>query len=241
MVRTIWALLNGVVATIILSIVAITLGLIGHRGTLYDWVARNWSRWILWASGARITIEGLEHIRGDRAQIIASNHQSWFDVWALAAHVPKRNRFIAKEELRSIPLFGKAWIAAGHISINRQDRKGAINALEKAAAIVRADNSSIVIFPEGTRSADGKLLPFKKGAFMLALHTGLEIVPTAIIGTRGILKKGDWRVRSGPVIVRFGEPIDTASYDESNRDELLVIVRDRIEKMLHHPVRQRDE
>lgn len=239
-IRTFWAYLNGVIATFFLSLVAITAGLVGHRGGLYDWVARSWSRWILWASGVKILVEGLDHIHGDRPQIISSNHQSWFDVFALAAVIPKRFRFIAKEELRKIPLFGKAWESAGHISINRQDRSRAIVALEEAAELVRSDNSTIVIFPEGTRSSDGQLLPFKKGAFMLALHTGLEIVPTACIGSRAIQKKGGWLVHSGTVIVRFGEPIDSARFGENDREQLMAEVRREIAALLNHPARIRD-
>lgn len=239
-IRTIWAYLNGAVATVILSTAAILASLFGHRGGFYDWVARAWSRWILWASGVKVMVEGMENIHADRPEIIASNHQSWFDVFALASVVPKRFRFIAKEELRKIPLFGKAWESAGHISINRQDRSRAIVALDAAAELVRSDNSSIVIFPEGTRSPTGELLPFKKGAFMLALRTGLEIVPAACIGSRAILKKGDWLVRSGTIIVRFGEPVDSSQFDEQHREVLMHIVRERIADLLNHPARTRD-
>ncbi len=239
-VRSIWTYFHGVIATIVMSSLAIAASLAGHRGNFYDWVARTWSRWIMWASGVRLHVEGMEHVRGDRAQIIASNHQSWYDVFALASVVPKRNRFIAKEELRRIPLFGRAWESAGHISINRSDRTRAIKALDEAAALVRSDNSSIVIFPEGTRSRDGHLQPFKKGAFMLALRTGLDIVPAAVVGSRGILKKSDWRVHAGPVIVRFGEPIDSSQFDENHREQLMALVRERIAALLQHPERQRD-
>src|SRR5215216_2893786 len=161
MLRSLWAYLNGVIATLILSTLTVMASLIRYRGDFYDRVARTWSRWILWASGVRVVVEGMEHVHADRPQIIASNHQSWYDVFALAAYIPKRFRFIAKEELRRIPLFGFAWESAGHISINRQDRSSAINALDAAAALVRSDNSSIVIFPEGTRSRTGELQPFK--------------------------------------------------------------------------------
>jgi len=240
MMRAIWAYLNGIIATFILSSAAIAASLARHRGLFYDWVARTWARWILWASGVRVRVEGMQNIHGDSAQIIASNHQSWFDVFALAANIPKRYRFIAKEELRRIPVFGRAWESAGHISVNRSDRGSAIAALDAAAALVRSDNSSIVIFPEGTRSPNGDLLPFKKGAFMLALHTGLDIVPAAVVGSRAVQKKGDWRVHSGTVIVRFGEPIDTSQYDETRREELMAVVRERIVGLLDHPLRQRD-
>lgn len=240
MIRTIWTYLNGVLATFTLSTLVVLGRLVGHEGGLYEWIARSWGRWIIWASGVRVVVEGGENIAPDRAQIIASNHQSWYDVFALSAILPKRFRFIAKAELRKIPLFGLAWESAGHISIQRQDRSKAIAALDKAAELVRSDNSAIMIFPEGTRSIDGRLQPFKKGAFMLALRTGLEIVPAAVIGSRAVQKKSDWRVRAGPIIVRFGPPIDATQFDEAHREQLSELVHERIDALLQHPDRQRD-
>ena len=110
----------------------------------------------------------------------------------------------------------------------------------KAAELVRSDNSAIMIFPEGTRSADGRLQEFKKGAFMLALRTGLEITPAAVIGSRAVQKKSDWRVRPGTIIVRFGEAIDTTQFDEAHREELTALVHQRITNLLDHPERPRD-
>ena len=242
LIRSVWVALNLLVGTAVLSIVVVIAALFRHRGALYDWAARSWSRWIIWASGSRIKIEGIEHVTAHRAQIIASNHQSWFDVWALAAIIPKRYRFIAKEELRRVPLFGLAWESCGHISIDRKDRTQAIRALDAAAELMRDDHSAVVIFPEGTRSPTGELLPFKKGAFMMALRTGIEIVPAAVLGSRAVQKKGDWRVRPGTIIVRFGPPIDSSSYDEAHREQLMQAVRERIEAMLNdgHPARRED-
>jgi 1-acyl-sn-glycerol-3-phosphate acyltransferase len=234
--RSIWVALNLLVGTFGLSLLVVIAALFGHKGRIYDWAARSWSRWMIWASGSHVVVEGMEHIRADRAQIIASNHQSWFDVWALAAIIPKRYRFIAKEELRKIPIFGRAWSSAGHISVNRQDRTQAIKALDEAAALMRDDHSAVVIFPEGTRSPTGELLPFKKGAFMMALRTGIEIVPTAVLGGRAVQKKGDWRVRPGRIIVRFGPAVDSSRFDENHREELMTTVRERIEQMLQAPI-----
>src|SRR5688572_26109495 len=98
LLRSLWVALNGVVCTVILSSLAIIAAMVGHRGGFYDWVARTWARWIIWSSAVHIEIDGLENLRGDRPQVIASNHQSWYDVFAIAATLPKRYRFIAKEE-----------------------------------------------------------------------------------------------------------------------------------------------
>jgi 1-acyl-sn-glycerol-3-phosphate acyltransferase len=231
LIRTIWVALNVIVATVPLSLVAIGAALLGVRGSLYDRLARIWSRWALWASGTRVRVDGAEHIRSDAPKIIVSNHQSWYDVFALAANIPGRYRFVAKQELGRIPLFGRAWRVAGHISVDRADRQTAIRSLEDAGRTIRDDNSSIVIFPEGTRSATGELLPFKKGAFMLAINMGVDIVPTGVSGGRSILAKGDWRVHSGEIVVRFGEPIPTAAYSENNREALIARVRAEVQRL----------
>jgi 1-acyl-sn-glycerol-3-phosphate acyltransferase len=231
-IRTFWIWICGALVTFFLSSMVVLGALFRADPRLYTWIARTWGRLLLWASGVRVTVLGQENLPADWPQIVASNHQSWYDVFAIAANIPKKFRFVAKEELGRIPIFGRAWRTAGHISVNRQDRLQAIRALEQYGELVRQDNSTIVIFPEGTRSRDGKLLPFKKGAFMLALHTHVDIVPTVVVGGLAILKKGDWRVHSGHLILRFGEPIPTVGYDESNRDHLIALVRSRIEHML---------
>ena len=235
MIRTAWAVLNGVVSTFILSIVVIVAGLIPDNQNFQNRVAILWSRWLLWAAGARVRIEGRENIRLDAPQIFASNHASWYDVWALAAYIPKRYRFVAKKELQAIPLFGRAWTSAGHISVDRGDRNSAIATLEAAGDMIRRDKSSIVIFPEGTRSPSGELLPFKKGAFMLALHTRVDIVPVGIVGSRHVLPKGRLRVRSGEIVLRFGKPIPIAEYGEHNREQLVLRVRRAIEELVQAP------
>lgn len=240
MIRTLWAYFFSGVTTFFLSIGVMLLTIFDHQGGGYDWIAHTWAKAIIWGSGVRITVEGMEHVRLDQPQIVASNHQSWFDVFALSAIFPKRFRFVAKEELQRIPMFGRAWTSSGHISINRKDRIKAITALAAAGQLVRTDNSAIVIFPEGTRSPVGELMPFKKGTFMLAASTGLAIVPAAVIGSRAVQKKGDWRVHSGPIIVRFGETVDSSQFGDDNLDQLMEIVRARIAGLQDHPLRKRD-
>ncbi len=235
MIRTVWMALNLAVATLILGGTVIVASLFHVRGDIYWWCSRIWARWLLWATGCRVRVEGLENIAQDRPQVFASNHVSHVDVIALAAKIPKPFRFVAKKELAKIPVFGRAWQAAGHISVDRADRASAVASLDAAGRLIREDNSSVVIFPEGTRGNGQGMLPFKKGAFMLALRTGVEIVPAAVLGTRAVLPKGAWRLRAGPVIVRFGAPIDTTRYDEATRDVLIDEVRARIEQLLEAP------
>lgn len=237
MIRVVWVGVNLFVATVPLATMVKIATLLRVRGRFYDRIGRIWAGWILRASGTPVHTEGLENIRADAPQIFASNHQSWYDVFALAHAIPKRYRFVAKQELERIPVFGPAWKACGHISINRADRIAAIRSLDRAGHVIKGDNSSVIIFPEGTRSSDGSLLPFKKGAFMLALRTGVDIIPTAVLGTRAILPKGAWRMRAGPITVRFGAPINTAGYADGNRDVLVRQVRERIEELRSSPTR----
>lgn len=230
MMRTIWALLHIVLATAILGPTAIFLGLTGWKRPLLYRLSEYWCRWALWATGVTLYVEGIEHLALDRPQIVISNHQSWFDIFAIGAAMPKHPRFVGKKELDRIPVFGRAWIAAGHISIDRSNRAAAIESLRTAETALRSDNSAVIIFPEGTRSPDGALLPFKKGAFMLALETGVEVVPTAVIGSRDVMPKGTLRVRSHPIILRFGAPVEASQY--AQREDFIEDVRRRIDGLL---------
>ena len=233
MIRTAWVILHALIATVPLSLAVIIAALLRVRNPwIYHQVPRVWSRWILWAAAVKVEAYGIEHVSAPRAQIIAANHASWFDVLALAAVIPKRYRFITKKELGRVPLWGLAWRSAGHISIDRTDTASAVASLERAGTLMREDNSVVVIYPEGTRSADGSLQPFKKGAFVLALQTHIEIVPAAVLGAHHVLPKHGWRVRSGRIIVRFGPPISTVEYDDGHREALMRRVRTEIEKLL---------
>ena len=228
-----WAALNIFLATIVVATPTMLAGLFRVRWPrFYDWGARGWARWILRGSGTPVQLVGMENVQRDSPLIFVSNHHSWYDVFALAAVVPRRFRFVAKKELERLPLFGRAWKAAGHISVDRSNRVSAIQSLDEAGRLIREDGGSVILFAEGTRSRDGKLLPFKKGAFMLALHTGIDIVPTAVCWTREILPKGGWRIRPGPIMVRFGEPVRTADFAVAERDALMKEVRQRIEDLL---------
>lgn len=229
MIRTLWTALNGIVATLICSSVVVIAALLRvRRGGVYDWGCRFWSKWMLWASNVDVRVEGGENIRDDRPQIIVSNHQSWYDVWVLGTEVRKRYYFVAKKELGTIPLFGRAWKSAGHISVDRSDSASAIRSLQQAGVQLREENGAVIIFPEGTRSTDGRLGRFKKGAFRLAHITGVEIVPVAVIGSGEVLPKDGWRVRPGTITVRIGEPIPVQEDPEASPTPLLEQVRGRI-------------
>ncbi len=233
MIRTAWIMLVVIVATVIVGPLVILGGFLGARLEFFDRMGHLWSGTILRSSGCPVAVTGLEHIRADEPQVLVGNHQSWFDVLAVASNLPKSYHFVAKKKLERVFIFGRAWQAAGHISIDRSDRESAIASLDRAGSKLRQEESCVVLFPEGTRSPTGELGEFKKGAFMLALHTGVPIVPFGVAGSRRVMPKGRWRVRKAPIIVRFGRPIPTAdlSTDEADRDALIARVRDEVRRL----------
>jgi 1-acyl-sn-glycerol-3-phosphate acyltransferase len=242
LIRAAWVLLNLLVLTPPLSLVIILRSfLAGESPRIYEGIPRFWARWMLRVSGVTVIALGREHIAPGRPQLFLSNHASWYDVLALTTVIPKRYRFVGKKELTRVPLWGRAWQASGHIAIDRSDTVRAVESLERAGRIVREDRSSIIIFPEGTRSATGELQPFKKGAFMLALGSGIEIVPIAVQGTLDIMSKNSWRPRPGRIIVRFGAPICPASYTVETRDALIARVRTEMAAMLAAPAPENSE
>jgi 1-acyl-sn-glycerol-3-phosphate acyltransferase len=180
---------------------------------------RRWSEHLLRAAGTDVVVEGGQHLV-EGSQIVVANHESWFDVLALAARLPVEYRFVAKKELGRVPLWGPAWKACGHISIDREDRQSAIESLQRAGRQIREESVTIVMFPEGTRSPTGELRPFKKGAFVLAIQAGAPVVPVGISGSRRVMPKGRWRVRAGTIRVRIGEPIPVGRLEHRDRDRL---------------------
>jgi len=187
---------------------------------------RSWTDSLLWAGGVRVRVEGLENLV--EPAVLVCNHVSWYDVFALVSYLPVDARFVGKKEIVKIPFFGPAWLASGHIPIDRSDRRKAIRSLERAGEILEEDGGVIVMFPEGTRSRDGSLQPFKKGAFMLALQLGVPVVPTAVIGSRKIMRKGSALVHPGEMTIRIGEPITVEDLTLGDRDVLVEQAHDAV-------------
>ncbi|MFW6198992.1 MAG: lysophospholipid acyltransferase family protein [Gemmatimonadota bacterium] len=193
---------------------------------------RTWSRGILKLAGVEVEVERAEDFVPDRPQIVVANHASWFDVFAVAAHFPGSYHFVAKQELARIPIFGAAWLACGHIAIDRTDLSSAVASLERAADKIRSDDATIVMFPEGTRSPTGELQPFKKGAFMLALKADVPVVPVGILGSREVMPKHGWLVRPGRIRIRFGDPIPVDDYTVKRRDDLVRTAHEAVAELL---------
>lgn len=219
-------------STLFFSAVAVAGGLLRAPKGLYDWVHRSWARFLFRVAGIEVRVEGLDHLRPGQPCILAANHQSTFDIWALMGALPLSLRFVAKGELGRIPLFGRACRAAGHVFIDRRDRARAIETIREAGERMRREGLSLVLFPEGTRSRDGRLQPFKRGTFVLAIETAVPLVPVAIRGGGGVLPPGAWRPRGGTIVVRCGRPIPLEARTAEDRDEVLHATRAAIAAML---------
>jgi len=189
------------------------------------WVARRlFSPVVLWAGGARLVVTGREHANPSRPTVYVCNHQSTSDIPALLVALPVNVRFVAKKQLQWVPIVGWYLHLAGHIVVDRSNTRSAIASLDAAARKIRA-GTSIIVFPEGTRTPDGRILPFKKGPFALALKAGAAICPVTIEGSGKLMPKRSWRIFPGEVRVKIGEPIDASKYDERDRDRLMKTIR----------------
>lgn len=222
MIRTLWYYIVLVASSIVHAVPTVVAGLLGvkHRpGGVYDWGTQDWSRQVLAAAGTPVRVAGLDRVPRDVPVVYASNHSSMFDIWALAAVLPGSTRFLAKQELVRVPLVGRAMVTSGHIAIDREHRKRAFAAYEQAAATIRRGFSAIV-FPEGTRSRNGELLPFKNAPFGLAIAAQVPLVPVYVHNTFQILPKGAVFLRPRPIRVEIGEPIPTAGLVAADRESL---------------------
>jgi 1-acyl-sn-glycerol-3-phosphate acyltransferase len=199
-------------------------------------LARLWSRILLWTAGVRLTVRLRTPLDPKQPYVFVANHLSTVDIWALFVALPVSIRFIAKKQLGQIPIFGWAMAAGRFIFIDRQNPAAARRSIDLASQRIRS-GSSVAIFPEGTRSRDGLLGPFKKGGFHLAIAAGVPVVPIAITGAGEVMPPGHLLVRPGPVLIDVGEPIPTAGLAAGDRDMLLARVRDDIQRRSGQPSR----
>lgn len=188
----------------------------------------------LWLSGIKVRLHGEGHLQHDRAAVYAVNHTSNVEppilFLALSPLFP-RLRVLYKAELRKLPILVRAWDLAGFVPLERGNREQSLPAIDRAAEALRQGNS-FLIFPEGTRSRTGQLLPFKKGGFIMAIKGQAPIVPVAITGAREAMRKGSFVIQPVTVNVRFGPPVESSGITLDDRDDLAAAVRQRIETLL---------
>ncbi len=183
-------------------------GIVDDSGNWIHRLGRLWAEIIIRTSGVKIEVQGHGHIPMGTPVVFACNHASQFDIPIVQEALPIQFRFVVKKELFKIPLFGFALHHAGYIPIDRSGGKAALRSVQEAAERLKK-GTPIVIFPEGTRSPDGRLMPFKVGGILIAIKAGCPIVPVAISGSHHVLPKGSIRVRPGRIRMTFGLPVQT--------------------------------
>ncbi|OGU16221.1 MAG: acyl-phosphate glycerol 3-phosphate acyltransferase [Geobacteraceae bacterium GWC2_53_11] len=234
MVRAYLYLAAFIPLTLLFSVSAIFSSLFDSSGRAYSWHARLWGRLGLALNCVRVSISGAEHLP-DGPVIFMSNHQSNFDILSLLAALPCQIHWIAKKELFEIPVFGPSMRRGGYIPLDRGDGRKALQSMDEAAATIHR-GKSVVLFPEGTRTPDGNLLPFKRGGFILARKADVPVIPVTINGSGKINPANQIRLYSGNIHITLHPPIAAPSDLRRSEAEswMMENVRNRIESALEH-------
>ena len=223
-------LLTLIVATVSLSVLALALSPFDRKGDRVNRLGRLWAAVHLKVCGIRVSLEGMENA-SEPPYIFMCNHQSALDIFALLAAFSLPFKWMAKKELFLVPFLGWALKIGKNIAVDRKSPRKALKSMQEAARRLQ-EGSNIVIFPEGTWSKDGDMLPFKKGGFSLALRTGTPIVPVGIAGTGPLQPEGCYVPRGkGRVYIRVGAPVQVTDKGRASKTGLMLEVRDRIEEL----------
>ncbi|HMA65589.1 MAG: lysophospholipid acyltransferase family protein [Fibrobacterota bacterium] len=203
------------ISTICFGVVCLLTGIFSLKAARY--VALTWNFNLLWIAGIKLKVSGLEKLQKNKRYVFIANHQSGLDIPVLYAGLNRLISFIAKKELFYIPIFGWGMVVVGHIWIDRSNARKARDSIMRAVKHLQKAQVSLILFPEGTRSADGSIGEFKKGSFSLALQAGVEVVPVAIHDTMKSLPKNSLLITPGTIHVDVCDPIDVSA-DETKSD-----------------------
>lgn len=228
-----WVLFNTAVWTTVLGLSGILVSFFEpRRGRTLGHCANLWGKLILFFSGVKYTIKGLENLDPDGSYIFAGNHASGFDILLAFAGLPYWVVSVAKIELKSIIILGWVMSTAGHIFVDRGRSEKSLKSLEKAKLSLIKMPRSVLLFPEGTRTRDGSLGQFKQGGLLISVDTGIPIVPVAFKGTFEMLEKGSWSMKNHSVEMRVGKPISPYSYSYETRRKLANDVKTKVQELL---------
>lgn len=219
-------ILAGVWTAVMFPVVVLVMALTFNRSTSMYWVKYAWAPVLLWGGGAKLRVTGADKLPKNVPLIFVANHQSTIDIPAIFTTIPGDFRAVAKKSLRNVPFLGWYLWLAGFVLIDRGNRREAMASLDLAAERIR-NGTSVLIFAEGTRSEDGRMLPFKKGPFALAMKAGVPICPVVIEGSGKLMPKNSWNITPGPIDVAYGDLIHPAMFGE-DRAALIRHVRDQM-------------
>jgi 1-acyl-sn-glycerol-3-phosphate acyltransferase len=211
--------------TVILSVVSILFALIDPSGRLYLWLAKAWSRIFLFLFRTKVSVSGASNIKKGNHYVFCSNHSSYADIPVLSVAVPQYIRLILRNTLTRIPIWGWALVASPMIIIDRSNAVKARKTLTRAVEIIKG-GASVLLFPEGTRTRDGNLQSFKRGAFHLAYESEVEVIPVAIKGTFELMPRTENLPKTGKhVSVRIGEPLKIDTNITGDREREMDLMR----------------
>ena len=232
--RYLWILLNACIWTFIFGLSGIFASIFeSNKGKTLGHCARLWGKFILFFTGVKYSVKGLNKLDPKGCYIFACNHASGYDIPLAFAGLPYWLISIAKIELKSVIILGWVMKTAGHIFVDRKRSDNAMAALERSKRSLINNPRSILLFPEGTRTLDGNLGVFKRGGLTLSIDTNIPIVPVGLVGTFGLLKKGTWSFKNQPLEIRIGNPIDPKIFQGKTKNILAEHVRNQVSKLLN--------
>ena len=216
------------ITTFLFGIVVILLNWSDKRNRIFKFCEFHWAKTVIFLSGIKLNIYGKENIKNKR-YIFCSNHKSALDIPIALSIINKPVVFLAKKQLFNIPIFNLILRSSGMIAVDRENKSKAKQSVDKAIEKIKLSNNSLLVYPEGTRSFKTKLKPFKKGCFIIAIKSGIPILPISIKGAEKVLNKSTLLINSShEVDIYFHEEIETKNYSLENKDILLEKVREQI-------------
>lgn len=222
MIRSLFVFLYCALALVfVLPFLILWCAIVKRPDALY-WTSMKAMRILLPLVGIQVRTEGIENIP-PRVCIFAANHVSTIDPMALIPVIPQRVAMLVKKELFGVPLLSAGMRVAQFVPVERSNRESAAASVDVAIQRLK-EGVSFAVYPEGTRSPDGRLRPFKKGTFVMAIAAGVPVVPVSIVGAQRLMPKGGWKIRGGDVTIRFGPAVDASEYTQERRAELLARV-----------------
>jgi len=221
-------------STMVMATLSVTATLFEKDGALAHKIACAWGRMLLGIGGVKITVEGAEKLSPGVCYVLTPNHLSYMDTPVLLGGIPVPFRFLAKEELFQIPFLGHHLKHAGHIAVPRGETRASLKVLTQAAHVIRQQNLSVLVFPEGGRAEDGILQPFKEGAVYMAIKAGAPLVPIGLVGTYEVLPMHSLHIRGRHVRLRIGDPIPTEGMHVRDRGRLNAQLRERVAELIGH-------
>lgn len=226
--RNSFVMFNLVFLLIVLGIPCLLVDLFDRKGLFQGWISRIWARIVLWSGNVKVEVEGTENLLKCQPAVILMNHESALDILVAIAGIPVQYRYLAKKQLFPIPFFGWLLTLGGHISVDRENPEKAIKTVNENVGKIFKKNLSVLLYPEGTRSSDGKIGLFKKGGFKLAERFDLPIIPVILLGSRYCVAKRKLSIKPGIVKLIICKPVKISEF--AHLEDCINSVRDLMVK-----------